>query len=244
MDLDTARSWVSAHASIELGYYIDGDDGQPNPGTVYCRTHAVKIAKRLTRKHNVDHMYCQAWAGSDRVERCGIASCDIVLDTGSLTEEGIRWALGMDEEHPIEFVATVDELELVRRALPDIPGCLQDHDAWQLWLSQVLRRQPGVTKRQDGLRDRRRRHDRRQLARSQRLTTNHEKRRAAVFKKQKAYVRVRKLPPKSVPNECGACTSAGVIELSVSSNGYQSQSMRFCERHADVLLAQLKKRRS
>ena len=147
MQLDTARYWTHLHASIVQGYYIDGDAGQPDPGTVYCHEHAARVAKRLTRKTRKQHNICEAWAGSDTVERCGVKSCDVTLNTGGLTKEGIRWALGMDEENPISFVATVDELEMVRVAMRG-DGSLEVQHLWQLWLSQVLRNQHGVTQKQ------------------------------------------------------------------------------------------------
>lgn len=165
MDLVAAENWTSTHAVIEQGFYIDGDNGQPNPSVVYCRKHAEKAAARYTRDAKrfalqIKHNFCEAWAGSDIVERCDVKSCDIALYTGGLTNDGIKWALGMEEENPISFVATVDELEMVRRAMPPnvmtndkfqrvVPNGIQpDVYLRLLWLSQVLRNQKGVGKKQ------------------------------------------------------------------------------------------------
>jgi hypothetical protein len=151
VDLAEAQNWISTHAVIEQGYYLDGDDGQPNPSVVYCRKHAAAMAKRFTRERRktilqVEYHFCEAWGGSDTVEHCGIKSCDLTLDSGGLTEEGIRWALGMDEGNFISFVASINELELARRAMTG--GSTRSQYWWQLWLSQVLRNQKGVTKKQ------------------------------------------------------------------------------------------------
>jgi hypothetical protein len=153
MTLTEAQNWISAHAVIEQGYYLDGDNGQPNPSVVYCRKHASTMARRLTKNRRktileVQYNYCEAWGGSDLVEWCGIKSCGITLDSGGLTDDGVRWALGMDEEHPVSFVASIDELELVQRAMKGNSVRLQTKYNWQLWLSQVLRRQKGITKKQ------------------------------------------------------------------------------------------------
>jgi len=152
VDLAEAQNWISTHAVIEQGYYIDGDNGQPNPSVVYCRKHAVKAAQRYTRDAKrfalqVEHRFCEAWGGSDIVEWCAIKTCGVTLDTGGLTKEGIKWTLGMDEENPVSFVASINELELARRAIYGALG-VESQYLWQLWLSQVLRRQKGVTKQQ------------------------------------------------------------------------------------------------
>lgn len=152
MNLTEAQNWISTHAVIEQGYYLDGDNGQPNPSVVYCRKHASAMARRLTKNRRktileVRYNYSEAWGGSDLVEWCGIKSCGVTLDSGGLTKHGVLSTLGMDEESPVSFVASIDELELVRRGIHNALG-IEGKYLWQLWLSQVLRRQKGVTKKQ------------------------------------------------------------------------------------------------
>ena len=146
MNLEEARTWISTHALIEQGYYLEGDNGQPNPHVTYCRKHAAAMATRYTRATKVKHWICEAWAGDDTASYCGIKTCSVTLDNGGLTDDGVRWALGMREENPMSFVASIDELELARRSMTG--GSLANQYLWQLWLSQVLRNQRSVTKTQ------------------------------------------------------------------------------------------------
>lgn len=146
-EIGLLRDWVVLECVrrgrvIELGYYLDGDDGQPNPTDVYCRTHASSMAQRLSRRTGKHYTFLEAWAGSDTVERCAISTCDVTLDCGGLTKEGVRWALGCDEESPLAFVASPDELDLAARAMSN------DDPLWDIWVSQVLRLQNRVSKAQ------------------------------------------------------------------------------------------------
>lgn len=148
MNLAEAKTWISTHAVIEQGYYLEGDDGQPNPHVTYCGKHAAAMARRYMRKTKIKHWSCAAWAGDDTASYCGIKTCGVTLDNGGLTHDGVRDVLGMREEHPMSFVANIDELELAQRSMTSTArsGALVNQYLWQLWLSQVLRNQRGVTK--------------------------------------------------------------------------------------------------
>ena len=138
-----AIGWVESKAVLVQGYYLDGDDGQPNPERTYCLEHAAKLAKRLTQHTGTQYFHCEAWGGDDSIDWCGIKTCGVALTNGGLTDAGVRVTLGLQEENPLAFVADVDELALVARAL-----VATSDELWDLWLSQVLRRRYKITKAQ------------------------------------------------------------------------------------------------
>lgn len=144
MDLEGARTWVSKKSHIENGFYITCADADVDePENSYCVDHAAEVAAKLSCEAKHPHVASRTAmrepAGSDVIERCAIESCDVTLNCGGLTDHGIKWALGCEEQDPLSFVADVHELEMVSRSMSP------NNDLWTLWLSQVLRLQSGVT---------------------------------------------------------------------------------------------------
>lgn len=142
MDREDAQTWVSKKSRVVAGFYITCADADVDePENSYCIDHAAKVAMKLSRETKRDYRYAGAWAGTDTVERCVYKDCEVTLNCGGLTDHGVKWALGCDEENPLSFVADVHELELVSSTM------VHDNPLWPLWLSQVLRLQPGVTEK-------------------------------------------------------------------------------------------------
>lgn len=117
---------------IEAGFYIDSDDGQPNPLHVYCIKHARAVAERWGRARGIDTYICGAWAGSDHLERCAIKACDIALDCGTLTDYGVDSALGLTETDPHACYVSPEELAFAANAM------MPDDPRWALWDYHLL----------------------------------------------------------------------------------------------------------
>lgn len=117
---------------IEQGFYIESDDGQPDPDHVYCATHAIAVAERWGASPRHPRADCPRVGGSDNVERCAIWTCSMDLDTGGLTNYGIDSALTLTEEDPFSSCISVAELELSAQAMMPLDP------RWAVWDRHVL----------------------------------------------------------------------------------------------------------
>lgn len=122
---------------IELGYYIDSDDGQPNPCHVYCGMHARLVAERMERMEKwrgrgTEFFVFAAWAGSDHEEWCAITTCGVALNTGPLTDHGIDSALALTEEDPFSSPIAASGLVLAAESMGNTDP------RWPIWDRHAL----------------------------------------------------------------------------------------------------------
>lgn len=122
---------------IEEGFYLDSDDGQPNPSHVYCYRHAYAVATRMerspkSRARGTEFFVCGAWGGSDHEEWCAIKTCGVALNTGPLTDYGIDSALALTEEDPFSSPVSPEGLSLAADAMGD------RDPRWTVWDRHLL----------------------------------------------------------------------------------------------------------
>jgi hypothetical protein len=129
--VEMIRSIDEGAGNIVQGYYLDGEEGQPNPSKAYCDAHARRAAALFTSKRGKETMAYLAWGGSDRLERCAIVTCDLALDTGGLTDYGVSDALGVGERG---YLPTFQELSAAASSM------VADDPRWTRWRRLARRR--------------------------------------------------------------------------------------------------------
>jgi hypothetical protein len=121
-----------AKPMLVRGYYVRsyGDiDGYLDVD--FCLAHARIVAAWGERETGDEHRCYELDSPTDGHRQCcfggDIYGCQLHLDLGGLTDEGVRSALGLTEEKPEECSVYASELELAARELS------ADDERWKLW---------------------------------------------------------------------------------------------------------------
>lgn len=120
---------------IEQCYYVTSTYSNDEPGREYgfCRKHADMVA-RITALVAGEQMHiAEAWAGSDRAERCAWHRCNVALDSGGLTAYGITNALAHGAVDPDRVHVYPAELVLAYQSMS------RDDARWNLWIRHAKR---------------------------------------------------------------------------------------------------------
>jgi hypothetical protein len=111
-------------ASMLQAYYVDTEDGEPEPGADFCFEHAKELVATLA-KEGTEAWACSQWSESDNSKRC--ATCTCPLHAGGLSKYGVASALGLTETDPKACHVYVSELE-------DAANSMRETDPrWDLW---------------------------------------------------------------------------------------------------------------
>ena len=115
--VDPLDAWIDAiKAKVLPGYYLDGPDGQPWPGKVWCLPCAQAVAFHYRRRRGMRRLSpWECWAGDDGHRYC--CGCGALLDTGGLSSYGVDDELSHAEAHGPDGSAA--ELVLVLGSMSD-----------------------------------------------------------------------------------------------------------------------------
>ena len=127
-------TWLESVDPTVTGCWLDGDwpsgDSAHDRAQTWelCMDHGRRAARLLRRLRGEDSIHATAcWAGDDSVRTCAI--CGVALDTGGLTDYGVRDILEPDEGD--QFVPDIAELAACASAL------LYDDPRWPKLLALI-----------------------------------------------------------------------------------------------------------
>lgn len=135
-DIQERRDLLMREAPSEPivpGWYVNSDRGEPDYGANFCHRHALIVAAWEGFESGILTWADSSSSGSDRARRCDFGGCEIALDFGGLTDDGIDDALGLIGEDPMSVHVYPAELELAAGSMAF------DDPRWETWEAQVKR---------------------------------------------------------------------------------------------------------
>lgn len=133
-EMERAISRIAMKTLVD-GYYVDSDNGEPEPSEDFCREHAEMVARISALETGVATWVSSTSMGADGHRYCQFYGCELHLDFGGLTDYGLNNALGIADnpKHPLSAHVYPSELELAARAMA------QDDARWAVWCGHARR---------------------------------------------------------------------------------------------------------
>lgn len=121
-------------STLVTGHYVTSDDGEPYDGEDFCLEHAGIVAWWVALEQpGIDVWVGSTDCGSDGHRFCAFGGCNLHLDFGGLTTNGIDSALGLTEKEPLACSVYPSELDLAGASM------VGDDPRWEMWTKQALR---------------------------------------------------------------------------------------------------------
>lgn len=129
------RVFVRHGCDLHALFYLDSDNGEPEPYVEFCYDHAVVVARWSARETGTPTWIARSWGETDHAHaECAFGGCARLLRTdGGITSYGVDSALALTEEDPFKAHVSPEELDLAASAM------MPDDPRWKTWEKQAKR---------------------------------------------------------------------------------------------------------